>query len=131
MSFCPACTEFKNARKRQSYKEANSSKPVKEQAPLASMLLERKDTALRQFAQERKQLKSENLLLKQQVDELQQQFREAIQTNGVQVPNNLHLDIRALMDKSNLPEFMKLFWEEQARLFYIDSINLHSSKIKI
>jgi len=69
--------------------------------------------------------------LKQQVDELQQQFREAIQTNGVQVPNNLHLDIRALMDKSNLPEFMKLFWEEQARLFYIDSINLHSSKIKI
>ena len=88
--------------------------PLKPKAPLTSSSTQRLAVTVKQNRKETKKLSDENELLRTQIAYL----RNEIDRSSVLISDNgFSDDVSQIMDNSKITPFMKLFWDEQKKLF--------------
>ena len=88
--------------------------PLKPMAPLTSSSTQRLAVTVKQNRQETKKLSDENELLRAQIAYM----RNEIDRSSVLISDNGFADdVCQIMDNSKITPFMKLFWDEQKKLF--------------
>ena len=97
-------------------KRDNLNAPAKLKAPISFTSPERVKLTLQNYRLENKQLKDEIVIMQKEISQ-----------NSVNVDNNLGDDFISIMsgaDKSKIPPFMKLFWEEQQKYLSSSKTNV-------